>query len=163
MSATVKNASFVCQLDEPARNHEHTPDYKADVLKWRVRAPGTPCVGIFINPETECLEEVVAKPRSPVSSGPCRPIASTIRNVGLSPFPQENVPVFVNDSGQGHANAMEYCLERRQLPVTQDVEGQIHTVDIGTSYEDPSDSDEVRFSSLVIDTGALKPFNLDFF
>jgi hypothetical protein len=143
MSATVKNASFVCQLDEPARNHEHTPDvrfntayssltrsdlsskYKADVLKWRVRAPGTPCVGIFINPETECLEEVVAKPRSPVSSGPCRPIASTIRNIGLSPFPQEHVPVFVSDSGQGHANAMEYCLKRRQLPVTQDVEGII--------------------------------------
>ncbi|KAJ7870575.1 hypothetical protein B0H14DRAFT_3132063 [Mycena olivaceomarginata] len=88
MLTTAKKAGFVCQLSE----------------------------GVFMNPDTQGLEEVVAKPRSAATSGPCQPIASALPSFG------QDVPVFVSNSGQGHTNAMEYTIERRELSLDNDVE-----------------------------------------
>ncbi|KAJ7820561.1 hypothetical protein B0H14DRAFT_2599860 [Mycena olivaceomarginata] len=116
------------------------------------------------------------------------------------------VPVFVSNSGQGHTNAMEYTIERRELSLENDVEVPGRTCGHvrrgfaeeyngtdgrsrycmarrerscaamacnarqtsagsaepkGTNAEDPEDSDDVHFSCLAIDTGALHIFHFD--
>ncbi|KAJ7801428.1 hypothetical protein B0H14DRAFT_2615333 [Mycena olivaceomarginata] len=122
MSTTSKNASFVYELGEYARNHEHDPYYKGDVLKWRISEPTTPCVGIFWNPTRGCLEEVCAQRELPLSI-PCRPISSAFHDMGISS--QHHVPVLSSISGQGYTNDSAYKIERRELSLSDALPGNI--------------------------------------
>ncbi|KAJ7744796.1 aspartic peptidase domain-containing protein [Mycena maculata] len=147
-----KNANFVLELQEFARNHDHDPYYKGDVAKWRIREPATPCVGIFWNETKGCLEEIFAQPQRELPLPiPCRPISSTVLDLGISS--QHHVPVLASTSGQWQTNNTTYGLERRNLSLNDALAGLLHTVDIGTYHEDPAEG--VPFSRLAIDTGSV--------
>ncbi|KAJ7469823.1 aspartic peptidase domain-containing protein [Mycena galericulata] len=157
MSATSENKHFVCELQEHARNHDHDLYYKWDVAKWRILAPSsTPCLGIFWNPDMQCLEGFFSKPLPTVSSGPCRPTTCSFQDLHFSPN-DRYAPVFasVGPSNQGYARSLEYGIERRQLDLSDACHGLLHTVDIGTSREDPEYTENLHFSRLAIDTGSI--------
>ncbi|KAJ7488660.1 hypothetical protein B0H11DRAFT_1912812 [Mycena galericulata] len=112
MSATLKTASFICELQEPSRNYEHDVYYKADIARWRIPQPNTDCLGIFWNPQKNCLEEIFLRPQSSPPLMACRPTAASLQhfsNLDLN----LHVPAFASvapGAGQGHANTLEVVL-----------------------------------------------------
>lgn len=100
--------------------------YKWDVAKWRISEPSTPCLGIFWNPDKQCVQEVFSKPLIPVSSGPCRPTTSSLNDLRI--FPNDrHAPVFASipHSNQGYTNNLEYGMERRQLDLADALHGTL--------------------------------------
>ncbi|KAJ7733879.1 hypothetical protein B0H14DRAFT_2996009, partial [Mycena olivaceomarginata] len=145
-----RTTAFFCELQEHPHNHDHNLYYKWDVAKWCISEPSTPCLGIFWNPDKECVQEVFFKPLIPLSSEPCRPTTSLLN--GFRTFPNDkHAPVFASipHSNQGYTNNLEYKMERHQLDLADALHRLLHT---GTHHDDPVYMEDVHFSRLAVDT-----------
>ncbi|KAJ7086878.1 aspartic peptidase domain-containing protein [Mycena belliarum] len=138
------------ELEEIDHDARHKPYYKADVLKWGISEPATQFPGIFVDPDSGRLQELIARPPDSRGSASqaCRPMSSFSLGFGA----HQNIPVFTGSSGIERSFVTEWTIERRQLQLHDAVFGFLHAVPVGIG--EPAPGLDEQFAKLAIDTGS---------